>query len=68
MATELVIEVRYQLRMMGVPLDGPALLLGDNKSVMLNTSVPSSVLKKKHCSVNFHRVREVIAVQILRFS
>ena len=27
-ATELVMEVRYQLRMLGVPLEGPGLLLG----------------------------------------
>ena len=68
MATESVTEVRHQLRMMGVPLDGPALVLGDNKSVILNTSTPSSVLKKKHCSINFHKVREAMSARILRFS
>ena len=54
--------------MMGVPIDGPALMLGDNMSVVLNTAVPSSVLKKKHCSIGYHRVREAIAAKILRFS
>ena len=47
-ATELILELRYTLRMLGVPLDGPALMLGDNMSVVLNTTVPSSVLRKKH--------------------
>jgi hypothetical protein len=28
-ATEMFIEVRYNLRMLGVPIDGPALMLGD---------------------------------------
>ena len=54
--------------MMGVPIDGPALMLGDNMSVVLNTAVPSSVLKKKHCSIGYHRVREAIAARVLRFA
>lgn len=28
---------------MGVPIDGPALMLGDNKSVILSMSVPSPI-------------------------
>jgi hypothetical protein len=35
------------LRLLGVALDGPILMLGHNMSVVLNTSFPSSVLKKK---------------------
>ena len=54
--------------MIGVPLDGPAMLLGDNMSVVLNTTVPSSVLKKKHCAIGYHCVREAIAAKILRFA
>ena len=54
--------------MLGVPLDGPAMMLGDNMSVVLNTSIPSSVLKKKHCAINYHRVREAIAAKILQFA
>jgi hypothetical protein len=42
-ATELVLEIRYILRSLGVALDGPALMLGDNMSVLLNTIVHSSV-------------------------
>ena len=60
-AVDLIIELRYTLRMMGIPIDGPAMLFGDNKSVVLNTTVPSSVLKKKHCACNYHRIREAIA-------
>jgi hypothetical protein len=66
-ATEMVIEVRYNLRMLGVPVHGPALMMGDNKSVVLNTSMPSSALKKKHNAVAYHRIREAIAGNILRF-
>jgi hypothetical protein len=66
-ATDTIIEIRYILRMLGVPIDGPALLLGDNSSVVLNTSVPSSVLKKKHHACAYHRVREAIAGGIMHF-
>ena len=67
-ATELILELRYTLRMLGVPLDGPALMLGDNMSVVLNTTVPSSVLKKKHLGIGYHRVREAIAAKVMRFA
>ena len=67
-ATELIMEYRYSLRMMGVELDGPALLLGDNNSVILNCTMPSSVLKKKHNACAYHRVREAIACGIMKFS
>ena len=66
-AIELVIELRYKLRMLGVPVDSPTQLLGDNMSVVLNTTVPSSQLKKKHNAIAYHRVREAIAANIVQF-
>ena len=56
------------LRSLGVDLEGPTLMLGDNMLVVLNTSVPSSVLKKKHNAIAYHRVREAIAAKVLRFT
>ena len=66
-ATDIAVEIRYTLQMLGVPIDGSTLLLGDNKSVVLNTTVPSSALKKKHCAIAYHRVREAVAARIIRF-
>lgn len=66
-ATELIMQFRYMMRMLGVPLDGPATLCGDNRAVMINTTVPSSQLKKKHNAIAYHRVREAIAAKIMRF-
>ncbi len=66
-ATDLAIEYRYALRMLGVNVDGPAMMFGDNKSVIINTTMPSSQLKKKHNAVAYHRVREAIAAQIISF-
>jgi len=54
MATELILEIRFMLRSLGVTLDGPTLMLGDKMSVVLNTSVPSSVLKKKHNAIPYN--------------
>ena len=61
-------EYRYMLIMMRKNLEYSALLLGDNNSVVLNTTMPSSVLKKKHCAVSYHKIRETIAAGIVRFS
>jgi hypothetical protein len=66
-ATELILEIRYMLRSLGVALDGPALMIGDNMSLVLNTTVPSSILKKKHNAIAYHRVRKAIAERIMRF-
>jgi hypothetical protein len=67
-ATELILQVRYMLRSSGEALDGPALMLGDNMSMVLNTTVSSSVLKKKHNEIAYQRVREAIAARIMRFA
>ena len=42
-------------------------MLGDNNSVVLNTSVPSSILKKKHHACAYHQVCEAIASGIVNF-
>lgn len=56
--TEYIRGLRYKLRMMGIPCDGPAYIYGDNKSVLFNTSIPDSTLKKKSQSIAYHFVRE----------
>jgi hypothetical protein len=60
-AIDLIIEMRYKLRMLGIKLEDQTMLLGDNMSVVLNTTIPSSALKKKHLACSYHRIREAIA-------
>ena len=67
-AVEAIMEIRYMLRMLGVPIEGPTMLLGDNMSVVVNTMIPSSQMKKKHNAIAYHRVREAIAAKIIRFA
>ena len=56
-ATEYVRRLRYKLRMMEIAIKGPCYLYGDNKSVLVNTSVPDSTLKKKSNSIAYHHSR-----------
>jgi hypothetical protein len=65
-AIETIEGLRYKLRMMGVELQGACNVFCNNNAVVLNSSVPESVLKKKHAAVNYHRTREVIAAGIIR--
>jgi hypothetical protein len=39
-----IIDLRYTLRMMGIPIDCPAWAFGDNMSVILSSTVPQSIL------------------------
>ena len=50
--------LRYKLRMMGIPCEGPAYIQGDNQSVLANTTIPDSTLRKKNQSLCYHFVRE----------
>jgi hypothetical protein len=64
-ASELIISLRYKLRMFGIPITGPANVFCDNESVYKNASFAESTLKKKHNSICFHRVRECVASGIM---
>ena len=55
------IDVCYDIRAMGIPLEDAVIVFGDNKSVVVNTTLPSSQLKKKHLSCAYHRIWEMIA-------
>jgi hypothetical protein len=65
-ATDFAMEFRYNVRMLGFDLDGPTTILGDNHAVVLNTTIPSSQLKKKQMACAYHRIREMIACRATR--
>ena len=65
-AVDQIIHLRYTLRMLGVPLEGPSIILGDNQSVIQSSMVPSYRLKKRHNILAYHRVREAVAAKIVR--
>ena len=43
---------------MGIPVEGPVFIYGDNQSVLANTTIPESQLKKKSQSIAYHFIRE----------
>ena len=59
-ATELMEGLLYKLRLFGVPIRREARVFCDNESVVKSSSRPESSLKKKNCSVAYHKVREAI--------
>ena len=46
---------------MGIICELPNFIFGDNKSVLVNSTVPHSTLKKKSCSISYHYIREGVA-------
>ena len=49
--------------MMGVSIDGPSYVYGDNMSVINNTSKPESCFNKKSNSICYHFIREAVATK-----
>ena len=64
--TESIIALRFKLRMFGVPIEGPALVLNDNQSAVNNSSKLESTLNKKHSSIAYHLVRENVAAGVVK--
>jgi hypothetical protein len=65
-AVELIIGLRYKLRMFRIPVDGLANVYCDNQSVVYNATIPESTLVKKHNAICYHRVCEAEAAGIIR--
>ena len=66
-ATEQIMDLRFTLRSMGVPIEDKAWMLGDNKSVITSSTIPFSLLSKRHNALAYHRVRSAIAGGYLNF-
>ena len=66
-ATDQIIDLRLTLRYLGVPVETSTYLFGDNKSVVTSSTIPHSLLSKRHNALAYHRVREAIAAKILKF-
>jgi hypothetical protein len=65
-ARDMISGLRTKLRMLGIPLEGPANILCDNQGVVKNTSIPESTLNKKHNAINYHAIREAVAMEMIR--
>eukprot|EP00957_Ditylum_brightwellii_P121315 9251714-Ditylum_brightwellii.AAC.1 len=54
-AVKTAVDLRYTLRMLGVPLIGSSWMFGDNLSVVSSATMPSGKLLKHQNTLNFHR-------------
>ena len=66
-ATEQIMDLRNTLRYLGVPIMNQAYMFGDNKSVITSSTIPQSIINKRHNMLAYHRVREAIPAKILEF-
>ena len=57
-ANKLVDSLRYKLICFGVRMDGTDSIFCDNKSVVTNASVPTSMMNKRHSAICYHKVRD----------
>ena len=64
-ATEMIISLRYKLRMFGVEIDGPANVFCDNEALYKSATFVETQIKKKHNAICFHKVRETVAAGIM---
>ena len=61
-ATEQIMDLRYTLRYLGIPVKLKSYMFGNNSATL-----PHSTLSKRHNILAFHRVREAIAGKIIDF-
>jgi hypothetical protein len=66
-AVDQIVDLRYSLRMLGVPLTGPSFVFGDNLAVINSATMPSGKLQKRHNILSYHRVREAQAAGFTQF-
>ena len=52
--TEQIIDLRHTLRYLGVPIKTKSYLFGDNRSVVISSTLPHSTLGKRHNILAYH--------------
>jgi hypothetical protein len=67
LATEQIMDLMYTLRSLGVPIDGPAWMFGDNQSVITSSTIPYSSLNKRHNVLSYQKVRKAIVSKVMYF-
>ena len=67
MGVDKTIDLQYTLRAMGVPVEEPSWMLGDNHSVVTSSTIPHSTMSKRWVALSYHRVRCCIAHGLIRF-
>ena len=67
-ATEQIVDIRQTLRYLGVPIKSKAYMFGDNKSVVTSSTVPHSLLSKRHNNCLSTELGKLLLPKSLYFS
>ena len=62
-----IVDLRYTLMYLGVPVHSKSYLFGHHKSVVISSTIYTSILAKQHHIASFHSVQEAIAAKLLVF-
>ena len=66
-AVEQIIDLQYKLRILGVPIEGPSWLFGDNKVVVTSSTIPHSSPNKRWNAITYHKVGKAVAGGFIHF-
>ena len=64
---EQVRELKETLKLIRIPIEESAWMLGNNSSVITSSTIPSFMLKKCHQALSYHYVCTCIAYGFLKF-
>ena len=59
-------DLHFTLRAMGAPVEDFRYLLGDIQSAITSSTIPHSLLSKRHNALAYHRVRAAVAGGFLK--
>ena len=62
-----IIDIHTTLQYLGVPIRDKSYMFGDNRSVVTSSTIPNSIISKRHHLASYHRVREAIAAKYISF-
>eukprot|EP00957_Ditylum_brightwellii_P094182 7170308-Ditylum_brightwellii.AAC.1 len=64
-AVEEVMALCYMLHCLGVKVSKATHILGYNRSIIIDSNVPSSLLKKNHVAISYHMICEATMAKIV---
>jgi hypothetical protein len=66
-AVDHIMDLRATLKYLGAPVSAKLYMFGDNQAVVSNSTIPNSSLNKRHNTLAYHRVIEMISAKSLRY-
>ena len=58
-------EMSYDIIILGVHIDWPDQIMGDNENVVTSCYITPGTLKKNHDAISYNRVKEYVATGVI---